>query len=139
MKNMLPNKPYLLRASYQWIVDSQCTALIVTSVRSPRCKVPTQYVANGEIILNIAPEAVRELKIGADLVEFQASFSGVVYIISVPIRSITAIYAEENGEGMFFEEEEDILPPVLVPLAEPISAVSESRANVKRAHLTLVE
>jgi stringent starvation protein B len=105
---MLSNRPYLLRAFYQWIVDSNCNPVLVIDANNPSSKVPQDYVEGGEIVFNISPSAIRDLKMLNDLIEFKASFSGVIHIISAPIRAILAIYAEENGEGIFFDAEDDI-------------------------------
>lgn len=104
---MLSNKPYLLRAFYEWIVASGCTPFLLINATFPRCKVPEQFIENGEITLNIAPQAVRELVLANDFVTFQASFSGIVHIISAPVKAVLAIYAQENRQGMFFDYEEE--------------------------------
>lgn len=104
---MLSNKPYLIRAFYEWIVDSKCTPFLVINANYPKCKIPQEFVEDGQITLNIFPEAIRDLKIGNEFLEFRASFSGVIHIISAPIKAVLAIYAQENGQGMFFDYEED--------------------------------
>lgn len=104
---MLSNRPYLLRAFYQWIVDSACTPILILDADHPHCKIPQNYIENGEIVFNISSAAVRDLKITNDSIEFKASFSGVVHIISAPVKAILSIYAEENGEGIFFDSEEE--------------------------------
>ncbi|TAK71936.1 MAG: hypothetical protein EPO11_10710 [Gammaproteobacteria bacterium] len=104
---MLSNKPYLLRAFYQWIVDSTCTPILVVDATHPRCKIPQGFAEGGEIVFNISPAAVRDFKIVSEQVEFKASFSGIVHIIAAPIKAILAIYAEENSEGIFFDAEDD--------------------------------
>src|ERR1700734_1726094 len=122
---MLSNKPYLIRGFYEWIVDSETTPLLVVDATVPRCNVPQEYVENGEIILNISPDAIRDLKVNRNLVEFKASFSGIAHLISVPVRAVLAIYAEENGQGMFFdmESEED------VDWEEEVPAVAQTEAG----------
>jgi len=104
---MLSNKPYLLRAFHHWIVDSACTPILVIDAKHPHCKIPLDYAEGGEIVFNISPIAVRDLKITNELIEFKASFSGVIHIISAPISAIVSIYAEENGEGLYFDGEDD--------------------------------
>lgn len=105
---MLSNKSYLVRAFYDWIVDSACTPYVVINALYPRTKVPTQFIdQNNQITLNASPDAVRDLKISNDFIEFRASFSGIVHFISAPIKSVLAVYAQENGEGMFFDFEEE--------------------------------
>lgn len=147
---MLSNKPYLIRAFFDWIVDSKCTPLLVADATMPRCNVPQEYVENGEIILNISPDAVRDLKISANLIEFKASFSGVAHIISVPVRAVLAIYAEENGQGMFFdlesesqiieeEQEGDTITAAGLSFdAKPADGLINS-TDKKKSHLKLVE
>ncbi|HVY53665.1 MAG TPA: ClpXP protease specificity-enhancing factor [Gammaproteobacteria bacterium] len=104
---MLSNKPYLIRAFYNWIVDSRCTPILVINANYPKCVIPNQHVENGEIVFNIAPEAIRDLAIRYDQVEFKASFSGHVQDISVPVKAVLAIYAEENKQGMYFDYEDE--------------------------------
>lgn len=100
---MLSNKPYLVRAFYEWIVDSACTPFVVINATYPRCNVPETYVEDGEITLNVSPTAVRDLKITNDTIEFRASFGGIVHIVSAPVKAVLAIYAMENQQGMFFD------------------------------------
>jgi stringent starvation protein B len=105
---MLSNKPYLLRAFYEWISDSHCTPVLVVDAMHPQSRVPHEYVDDGEVVFNISPSAIRDLKILNDIVEFKASFLGMVHLISAPIQAILGIYAEENGEGLFFDKEDHV-------------------------------
>lgn len=104
---MLSNRPYLLRAFYQWIVDSACTPILVLDANHPRCKVPRDFAEGGEIVFNISATAIRDLKMSNESIEFKASFSGVIHLIYAPVSAILAIYAEENGEGIFFDAEDE--------------------------------
>lgn len=105
---MISNRPYLIRAFHEWIVDSQCTPILVLDANHPRCKIPKDYAEGGEIVFNVSAAAVRDLKIANELIEFKASFSGVIHMISAPISAALAIYAEENGEGLFFDGDDEI-------------------------------
>ena len=78
---------------------------LLLDANHPRCKIPKDYAEGGEIVFNISPTAVRDFKITNEFVEFKASFSGVIHIISAPIKAILSAYAEENGEGVFFDPE----------------------------------
>ena len=98
----IPTKPYLLRALYEWCVDNGYTAHLAVKVDS-RSQVPSEYVRNGEITLNVAPSAVHKLQMGNDLIEFSARFAGVARQISVPVAGVYALYARETGHGMTFE------------------------------------
>ncbi len=139
---MLSNKPYLIRAFYDWIVDSNCTPYILVNAAYPNCQVPQEFVENNEITLNICPHAIRDLKITKDKVEFRASFSGVVHIISAPIKAVLAIYANENQQGMFFDyEEDDISDDVsTTSFSEDDSQGTTTTTEKKRSsHLKLVD
>ncbi|MDR3492053.1 MAG: ClpXP protease specificity-enhancing factor [Gammaproteobacteria bacterium] len=137
---MLSNKPYLIRAFNEWIVDCKCTPLLVVDATYPRCNVPQEYIENGEIILNISPDAIRDLRITNSLVEFKASFSGIAHLISVPVRAVLAIYAEENGQGMYFDMDvEESSEEAWEETSISPQAQSNSLDMKRKSHLTLVE
>src|SRR3990172_588775 len=98
----ISTKPYLLRALYEWCVDNGYTPHLAVKVDS-KTQVPSEYVKNGEITLNVAPSAVHKLQMGDELIEFSARFAGVARQICVPIANVYAIYARETGHGMTFD------------------------------------
>ena len=98
----IPTKPYLLRALYEWCVDNGYTPHLAVKVDS-RSQVPSEYVRNGEITLNVSPSAVHKLQMGNELIEFSARFAGVARQISVPVTGVYALYARETGHGMTFD------------------------------------
>lgn len=104
--NTLPQQPYFLRALYEWCVDSGYTPHITVRVDGAT-KVPVAYVQDGQIVLNVGPNAVRNLLIDNVWVSFSARFGGVSQEIQVPIANVVAIYARETGEGMAFGGGED--------------------------------
>ena len=99
-------KPYLLRALYEWCTDNGYTPYIVVAVDAG-CRVPMEFVKNGEIVLNISFEATGNLKMDNDLIHFKARFGGVAREIEIPVDNVSAIYARENGQGMAFEVKRD--------------------------------
>lgn len=107
--SMSSTRPYLVRAFYDWIIDNNLTPYVVLRADMPGVKVPKQYIENDKIVLNISPYATDQLKIGNQRLHFQASFSGVVMEISAPVAAVVAIYANENGRGMVFSEEDDVM------------------------------
>ena len=111
----IPTKPYLLRALYEWCVDNGYTPHLAVKVDS-RSQVPSEYVRNGEITLNVSPSAVHKLQMGNELVEFSARFAGVARQISVPVAGVYALYARKTGQGMTFEV--DAAKPAIQAQAE---------------------
>jgi len=99
-------KPYLLRALYEWCVDSGFTPYISVVVDATT-DVPREYVRNGEIVLNIGPLAAHRLKMGNETIDLSARFGGVARDLVIPVERVAAIYARENGHGMSFEIERD--------------------------------
>jgi len=95
--------PYLIRAYHQWMEDSGLTPHILVDCSKEGVIVPSPYIQQGKIVLNIASEATSALVISNETVSFKARFDGKSQTISVPTEAILTIYAGENGEGMFFE------------------------------------
>jgi stringent starvation protein B len=102
MSEPASSKPYLLRAIYEWCVDSGFTPYVSVVVDS-QTRVPMEYARDGEIVLNIGPLATSRLLIGNDFIECTARFSGVARELLIPVAAVGAIYARENGHGMSFE------------------------------------
>jgi len=98
-------KPYLLRAVYEWCVDNGYTPQISVVVDA-RTRVPMEHVRDGEIVLNIGPLAASRLKMGNEIIECSARFSGAAKNLVIPVAAVTAIFARETGHGMSFEREE---------------------------------
>lgn len=97
-------KPYLLRAIWEWCCDNGYTPYISVVVDA-RTRVPREFVRDGQIVLNLSPDATNRLQIGNELVEFQARFGGVARELSVPVDQVSSIYARENLAGMAFDVE----------------------------------
>jgi len=104
---MTSSRPYLIRAIYEWLVDNELTPYLMIDVMIPHVEVPEKYIEDGKIILNVTPVAVRDLSMTNIDIQFDARFSGITHRIYVPIRSVMAIYAFENGRGMVFSEEDE--------------------------------
>ena len=100
----ISTKPYFIRALHEWCTDSGYTPHIVVQV-DERAQVPRAFVKDGQITLNVGSLATNKLVLGSDFIEFQARFGGRTENISVPVYSVTAIYARETGAGMGFEVE----------------------------------
>jgi len=105
---MTPNRPYLLRAFYDWIVDNNCTPYLVVDATLQGVRVPPQYVKDGQIVLNISPGAVGNLSLANDEVTFNARFGGSPFALRIPQYAVLAIYARENGAGTMFAPEEEL-------------------------------
>ncbi len=107
-------RPYLIRAIYEWCVDGGMTPHLAVKVDA-HTVVPVAFVKDGQIILNIGPEAVRNLHLGNDAITFGGRFNGVPHELYVPVGAVIGIYSRENGQGLAFEPQEP--PPSSTPHA----------------------
>ncbi len=109
----------MIRAVYEWLVDNGMTPHILVLAAVSGVDVPQQHVHEGRIVLNMAPAAVHGLHMDNVAVTFSARFGGRPTSIYVPVEAVLAIYARENGQGMFFEEESPLEPSPLEPSPPP--------------------
>ncbi|MDB4032648.1 ClpXP protease specificity-enhancing factor [Porticoccaceae bacterium] len=113
---MRSNRPYLLRAFFDWIVDNDCTPYIVVNAHYPGVEVPQDFVTDGQIVLNVAPRAVSHFEMNHEFVQLSTRFSGMPIEIYFPVGAVMGIYTQENGQGMVFEPEtDDDMPPPTPP------------------------
>lgn len=128
---MISNRPYLIRAMYQWIVDNEWTPHIQVDANYPNVEVPLEHVQDGVIVLNAAPSAVLALELGNDWISFRARFQGIERKIGFPPQAVLAVFARESGQGMPFAPE---------PYPEEADeSQSDSTTKSKRPHLTIVK
>ncbi len=117
---MTSSRPYLLRAIYEWLLDNSQTPYIMVNAAAVGVSVPLNFVENGKIVLNVEPNAIGNLLMGNEAVEFDARFQGKPFHVYLPIESVLAIYSFENGRGMVFGDEDKAdgagdLPPSTTP------------------------
>jgi stringent starvation protein B len=103
---MTSNRPYLIRAIYEWITDNDMTPHLMVDAEHPSAVVPMEFAENGRIVLNVAPQAVHGFQIGNDLIRFSARFGGQPFSIELAPQAVVGLFARENGQGMLFPDEE---------------------------------
>ena len=103
---MKPRRPYLLRALYDWIVDSGEIPNILVDAEIDGVVVPQEHVQGGQIVLNISPQAVRNLNLGDEYVMCEGRFSGRSMELVLPSVSIRASYCRDSGQGLAFDDED---------------------------------
>ena len=106
MSTTASQKPYLIRALWDWCNDLGHTPHILVRVDG-RTRVPAGYAADGKIVLDVSMDATSGLDLSGDAIQFQARFAGVAHHIHVPYANVIAIFAAETGQGMPFDVEGD--------------------------------
>jgi stringent starvation protein B len=102
-------RPYLLRALYEWIIDSDEIPYLLVDATVAGVSVPEAHVQDGQIVLNMSPNAVRDLVMDDAFVMCSGRFGGQPFELYLPMSSIRAIYAKDTREGMVFPEEEALM------------------------------
>ena len=95
--------PYLIRAYCDWIEDSDLTPHVLVDCEKAGVVAPKNFIKEGKILLNVNSSATENRIITNDSLSFKARFNGRPQKIIIPCEAVLAIYAKENGEGMFFE------------------------------------
>ena len=104
---MNSNRPYLIRALYEWLLDNNQTPHLLVDAKNKNTLVPLEYVEEGRIVFNISPGAIDNFNLGNELISFSARFGGKKFDISIPPDAVLGIYSQENGQGMLFPEDND--------------------------------
>ncbi len=102
---MTSNRPYLLRALYEWINENNMTAHLLVDATREGVQVPRSAVKEGRVVLNVATRAVAQLELSNREVRFMARFGGVSQAVIVPMAAVLAIYALETGQGMMLPDD----------------------------------
>ncbi len=142
MSELISTKPYMLRAIHEWCVDNNLTPHLIVTVNN-QTRVPMAYVKKGEIVLNVNYGATKDLHMDNESVVFSARFGGVSQNIYVPMSAVKGIFARENGQGLFFEVEDDQNNANIVEdssaKAENAPSEAPKTGNIKKPTLTIVK
>jgi stringent starvation protein B len=106
----LSTRPYLIRAIYEWCVDSGLTPYLAVRV-DEHTEVPRAHVKEGEIVLNLSADAVRNLLMGNEMITCTGRFGGVPFDLMVPVVAVIGIFAKETGQGLVFQGDGQQSPP----------------------------
>jgi stringent starvation protein B len=127
----LSTKPYLIRAIYEWCADSGLTPYLAVRVDG-QTQVPMSYVKDGEIVLNLGMDAVRNLHMGNDEITCGGRFGGVPQQIIVPIAAVIGIFAKETGQGLVFQGQESTpTPPSVDGDGKPPDSLPPSKSHLR--------
>ena len=133
---MTSNRPYLMRALYEWIGDNDLTPYLLVDASAAGVRVPPGAAKDGRVVLNIAARAVTQFEISNEQVRFLARFGGVSQPVLVPITAVLAIYAQENGQGMMFSADGASPEP---PASDTPSGTPSPNEPPKRPHLRVIK
>ncbi len=136
--DMTSNRPYLIRSLHEWIFDNDMTPHLLVDTSIEGVVVPEQYINDGKIILNITPTAIHDLEFGNQWIFFSARFNGILFRIELPVHSVLAIYAKENGRGMVFPEDIEDTDATSTETEDKVQSTEKKTATGK-PNLTVVK
>ena len=139
---MNSNKPYLLRALYDWINDNRLTPYVLIDANVGDMDIPRDFVEDGKIVLNISASAACDMDLSNDYISFKARFSGKSMNVYFPSHAVVAIYAKENGQGMVFSEENEEVADADNTISNSVieQPVEKRKENKKdRSHLKVIK
>jgi stringent starvation protein B len=121
-------------------VDNGLTPHLLVAVDA-QTRVPTAYVKDGEIVLNLSYSATKNLLIGNEAITFSARFGGISNNLYVPIGAVRGLFARENGQGMFFQADETETNAAAGEIAEqnPATETIKKASAAKKPFLKLVK
>jgi len=111
----------MIRAIYDWCSDSALTPYLAVKV-DEQTRVPKAYIKNGEIVINLSTDAVRNLQIGNEEITCGGRFGGVLHGLVVPIEAVIGIFAKETRRGLVFQGD-DCMPMLPADISNPPSLV----------------
>ncbi|SUT96990.1 ClpXP protease specificity-enhancing factor [Actinobacillus lignieresii] len=138
---MKPLRPYLYHAYYNWILDNDNTPYLLVNAEYPDVDVPVEFVRDGKIILNIAPRSIGQYVINDESISFNARFQGMLRDIYIPFGAMEAIYAQETGDGIMFQDEAYYSEQAYSERVNQQADREESKPKAKKkpTHLKLVK
>jgi stringent starvation protein B len=137
--SMTSNRPYLFRAFYEWILDNNCTPYLLVNPKVKGVELPEAYINDDSVVLNLSPQAIHNYQVNNQNIEFNARFGGISTNIKVTMPAVLAIYAKENGQGMYFTPENEPKPPKPTKKTTRSKVSSSSTRRGERPNLRLVK
>lgn len=128
---MLARRPYLIRALYEWLVDSGEVPHLLVDATYPNTQLPEGYIQDGRIVLNVGTSAVQFLDLGNDEISFSARFGGTPRKVVFPPAAVIAIYGRDSGQGMMFGPEEDAEEEAAAENAQEDKPKKDGRPSLK--------
>jgi stringent starvation protein B len=102
----IPQRPYLIRAMHAWMSDNGWTPQLLIDAEVGTPALPEGIVEDGQVLLNVSHQAVRNLVLGDEFISFEARFSGRSFQVIVPVEGVEAIFSREERHGMAFPMED---------------------------------
>ena len=140
---MKTKRAFLIDAMLRYIGECGQTPYIAVHAEHPDALVPTEYVKDGFIVLNLRPDAVQHFSISDDAIRFSTRFNKVSRHIVAPLAAIVAVYPKENpADGMNLSTSDYsgyFALPIQMPVAAPTAQSTPAPEVPKRPALSVIK
>lgn len=94
---MTPLYPYMFKAFYDWLLDSDANPRIMVDASQPCVKVPKEYVTRDKILISIHPKFITDLDIGTATISFYTKFKGKREFVVIPYYAMDELVCWDSG------------------------------------------
>lgn len=94
---MIPLYPYMFKAFYDWLLDSDANPRIMVDASQKGVEVPKEYVTRNKILISIHPKYISELNIGPFTISFYTQFKGKREFVVVPYYAMNELICWDSG------------------------------------------
>lgn len=98
-------RAYVVKATYNWLVDHGFTPYVLVDTEYEGVVVPTKYIdEDKKILLDLSPKAIQDLAIDDNHISFSATFDGEPMSINIPMEAVLEVFSKETDQGMYARE-----------------------------------
>ncbi|QIV94920.1 transcriptional regulator MglB [Allofrancisella frigidaquae] len=98
-------RAYIIKATYNWLVDHGFTPYVLVDTEYDGVIVPTNYVdEDNKILLDLSLQAIQNLHIDDQKISFDATFDGQSMSVVIPIESVLEVFSRETEQGIYARE-----------------------------------
>ena len=98
-------RSYVVKATYNWLVDHGFTPYVLVDTEYDDVIVPENYIdEDKKILLDLSPQAIENIVISDTQITFDATFDGEAMSLVIPIESVLEVFSKETEQGMYARE-----------------------------------
>lgn len=98
-------RSYLVKATYNWLVDHDFTPYVLVDTEYEGVVVPTNYVdEDKKILLDLSPQVIQNVNINDTQITFDATFNGELMSLVIPVEAILEVFSRETEQGLYARE-----------------------------------
>ncbi|QLE78579.1 ClpXP protease specificity-enhancing factor [Francisella sp. Scap27] len=98
-------RSYVVKATYNWLVDHGFTPYVLVDTEYDGVIVPANYIdEDKKILLDLSPQAILNTNISDTQITFDATFDGELMSLVIPVEAILEVFSRETEQGIYARE-----------------------------------